>query len=79
MKLGDNVAWTHTSHRRGVISMTRRMGTLEAIEDDVAIVRRKSGRTVQVPLVQLHAPDAPGAVGMVADALREGLPYDHLY
>lgn len=71
MEIGTLVSWTHVSQRGRTVSMSLRAGVIDAINGDVATVRKRSGKTEQVHIRRLRVEGQPSQLGEFVEAIRE--------
>ena len=71
MKSGDKVHWTHVSQRGRQITMTRKEGTIEAIDGALAIVRSATNYRYQVAVARLRIEGQRGQIDDFVDTVRE--------
>lgn len=71
MQAGDKVEWTHVSSNGRSLSMTLREGTIEQIKGDVAVVRTKGRRLVEVAVRRLRSEGQESQISEFVGAMRE--------
>ncbi len=70
IEAGMRVHWTAVSTGRRTFSMTRKEGTVTAIDGAVAKVKSRNGRAVEVDVVRLRTIDQPSQITEFIEGVR---------
>jgi hypothetical protein len=71
MKIGTLVSWTHVSQRGRTMSMSLRAGVIDAINGNMATVRKRNGKTEEISIRRLRVEGQPSQLGEFVEAMRE--------
>jgi hypothetical protein len=71
VNIGDQVHWTHVSTRGRTLSMTRREGTITAIDGPMATVRTSGKRQVQIAVARLRLDGERSQIDEFVEGVRQ--------
>lgn len=71
MEIGTKVEWTHVSTGRRTMSMVLREGTVEGIRGEIAIVRTKGRRLIEVPVRRLRTEGQESQISEFVNGIRD--------
>jgi len=68
IEVGMSVHWTAVGKGRRTLSMTRKEGTVTALDGQVAKVKTRSGRVIEVDVIRLRLMDQPSQITEFVEA-----------